>query len=1170
MLGRNRLGTTRLGASGARHGQVKSLSAAIAVAGTASRAVARTLSVVVKAVGTVARSSGKILSAAVKASGAVVRMAGKGLTALVDVAASAARYAARLKALDVTVTLAASMVRVRGKTFLASVSVASSVTRSVGKILAAVATVGASVKRDVAKGITATVDVGATIIRGVAKILTAGVDVSGAVDRIKTYLKTVAASVVAGVTIGRAIARTLRADVDVSGIKRVAVSRTLTTMVLASGHVYFGWFVTLTAGVVAWVDIIFGGIPVKLTATVKAGSSIVRSVSKHLVGLVKAAGSVTTFLYDAVYSMNRTVRRIFGRIRITYTDPFFSAGVTAESNGTGRHTYPIQTADNVEETAYKWFSLHRNVLDGSFHPLPGDQSTSVGWWGVELSDPVSAEFTTPPVLTVEFAERSILSLVVVGDDKLDEYPGDFDVDVYGAADVLLHHEAVTGNTDVRWTATVDPFAEDAVKQVLTIYKWSRVGAVSKIAQFFTMLEETYEGEDLVGIRLYEQREYAGASIPQGNIAAAEITVRLNNIDGTFSPGNTSSRLYEMMLNNRAIAAWLGVELYPSGVVRWYPLGVFYSRDWSAPDDQVWAEVTGLDMLDRLRTTTFSTSEVYEDKSLADLAEIILLDAGLTSADWIIDADLDTFIVPYAWFEPQSHREALRKIAQAGLGQVYVDRDGKVVVEIYQEPAAISFEYHRGNVWGIDHPLKWSEMVNRLEVRSSPRMASAEEEIVGDEEEFSINPGASVTKTHFYTFSPCVDVQEPTIEGGADITVAAWTAYAWGVNVTYTNAGAGVESVTRVSVMGKPLDVVPGRVIVKEDTASIAQNGVQSLGEPLTSEFWQDEATAQTVATVLLATYKNPRRDIAIRARGNIGQILGDTVQAPDSLVGTGVDRLFSVLSQDINWDGGLQVVLEARAQGGPVRYHKTLTAHATAGASITSRAAHRLKTLTAHVKVSGTVHRLASIVRTLFSLAGDGQIQKYGEGATPDILATVRDATTGDSVSTGASPLELYVLDAYFGGKYRVTIRRAYVYFGTTVVPSHAVVSDAKLHLFVSIVGDLVDPPYHHSPCSPLYVSDGQPNYPTESGGNPALNVIDYGDEKFTTRTQIARDDVMEGAYNVFDVLSWIRKAALTKFRLTQTNNAGSDFAPIYYQVHSSEGAYPPKLVLTYTIEEGG
>jgi len=263
----------------------------------------------------------------------------------------------------------------------------------------------------------------------------------------------------------------------------------------------------------------------------------------------------------------------------------------------------------------------------------------------------------------------------------------------------------------------------------------------------------------------------------------------------------------------------------------------------------------------------------------------------------------------------SHREALRLIAAAALGQVYCDRDGKIVVAVYVPPTrmpASDFNFDQGNFFEIDHPLEWSEMVNYVQAQAAPRTPSAEDDICLDIEEFTVPGSGTVTKTHFFDSSPCVDVVDPLVFTQSDVHISldSMTVYAWGVNATYSNSDAADETVTSVTIRGKRLEIQGGRVVVAQDATSIGSNGKQTLATPISSAFWQTESQAQVVADSLLASYKDPRRDVIMRARGNIASLLGDRVVAPDYR--DEVSAEYGLMRQNISYDGGMEIAVVAR------------------------------------------------------------------------------------------------------------------------------------------------------------------------------------------------------------------------------------------------------------------
>jgi len=112
------------------------------------------------------------------------------------------------------------------------------------------------------------------------------------------------------------------------------------------------------------------------------------------------------------------------------------------------------------------------------------------------------------------------------------------------------------------------------------------------------------------------------------------------------------------------------------------LARFGGLDWDSPDDTLEATVTARDRMELLRKGTYQTSQVQQNKTLYEFAEIVLQDVGLTSDEYIIDTDLQNIIIPYSWFNPMSHREALRRIAEAGLAAAFQNRDGKIQIESF--------------------------------------------------------------------------------------------------------------------------------------------------------------------------------------------------------------------------------------------------------------------------------------------------------------------------------------------------------------------------------------------------------------------------------------------------------------------------------------------------------
>lgn len=602
-------------------------------------------------------------------------------------------------------------------------------------------------------------------------------------------------------------------------------------------------------------------------------------------------------------------RRTFGKVQIDYTSPFLDQSITVAANENANVSYPTQTADSVPEPFAKAASLDGSwVLDGTYALAPTPQEAEVkqmGWWGKQLAGTGGAFSAPYPTLTVTFFPRPITKLQAVGDSKRQEWPVDFAIRLYDGNNTLLYTETVTGNTQIAWSKVLDEPVTQVEKMELEITKWSHEGRQAKILEFFTSIQEIYEGDDIILIHLLEEREVSQGSLPVGNISANEIYIKLNNETRKFDAGNKQSPLYQTLKANRRIKAWLGVDTTEGK--EYVPLGTFWSGDWNVPEDGVYAATTGRDRLELLRKSTYSTSQVQMNKTLYDLAQNILQDAGLTEEEYYIDPELKDFPVPYAWFDSQSHREALRKVAEACLGQVYCDRNGIIRIEgpsflqSQTEPVATITQ---DDYFRKDNPVKWSEIANYVEVETQPLRPDVAQEVYRSNDPVSITAGQTKTITAYYNHTPCIEATAmlENAVSGAQITKATY--YAWGADITVYSSNTGTFELV---INAKPLKVLNKEKATAQDEESILDNGMLKYTFPA-NPLVQTREVAQKIADTLLVYYKNPRRDVEVEWRGNPALLLGDRIAVIDK----DETNEYYVTRQELEFDGALRARMSGR------------------------------------------------------------------------------------------------------------------------------------------------------------------------------------------------------------------------------------------------------------------
>jgi len=600
-------------------------------------------------------------------------------------------------------------------------------------------------------------------------------------------------------------------------------------------------------------------------------------------------------------------RQVIAKVTIDYTNPFLDESITVSVSEQAAVSWPQQTADAVEEVPYRWISLDGSwVLDGTYRLAPVNEEQlslyQMGWWGASLAG-ADGSFAAPyPTLTVAFLPRPIHQLKVVGDTARGEYPVDFAVRLYDQAGTLLHEEVVVGNTAVAWSKVLTAAVLNVARMVLEIHRWSHPGRQVKIAEFYTSIQETYEGKDLLSVSLLEEREVTQGSLPVGNISANEIRISLANKGRKFDPDNKQSPLYGVLKPNRRIRAWLGI---PGNPPEWVPLGTFWSLDWDAPDDVLEATVIARDRLELLRKGTYQSAQVQQNVSLYTLAEQVLQDAGLQPGEYAIDTALQSIVVPWAWFNPTTHREALRIIAEAGLAVVYCDRDGIIRIQRYASglgttPALV---IAASGYFAARTPSRQDQVANEIVVDTQPlQPAAAPEEVYRSNSPISVPANQSVMVLVYYNQPPVIEAAASLEGAPSGVSITAATYYGWGAQVTITNGTASAASVTLV-ITGKPLAVRNKERAIARDEVSIFENGVLRYEFPA-NPLVQTLSVAQQIADTLLASVKDPRRDIEVEWRGNPALLLGDrvTVKGQD----------YYVIRQEIEWAGALSARLTGR------------------------------------------------------------------------------------------------------------------------------------------------------------------------------------------------------------------------------------------------------------------
>lgn len=340
--------------------------------------------------------------------------------------------------------------------------------------------------------------------------------------------------------------------------------------------------------------------------------------------------------------------------------------ITDTSSENSDYSEVENTIGVSEKTKIAYLEKDYFLLDGSHvFPETGITAYNVGWESASLSD-VSGNIN-------EYIEYQFSSLHDSYGIQL-VFPTDCPADTFTIAyyngSTLVGTRTVTGNTatsyanyDVRlqWNKIRITFTKVNPQQRARL--WQVVFGVNDI----------YNEDTLISVSATKTTDLSGDYEDCG-----EISFQFFN-DGRFDIRT---------INDLPIGLQEGLKITvyvkEKGSLEYKLFGNYYSENTNVEENGRIITVSGFDELYSLNDSTFNKGIVYtEGRSLAAWAQEVADDAGIEIE---IDSAFNN-IISKGYITEVPHREALRLIAEAGNGILYVTSSGKIVLKKHTPTAA---------------------------------------------------------------------------------------------------------------------------------------------------------------------------------------------------------------------------------------------------------------------------------------------------------------------------------------------------------------------------------------------------------------------------------------------------------------------------------------------------
>lgn len=230
--------------------------------------------------------------------------------------------------------------------------------------------------------------------------------------------------------------------------------------------------------------------------------------------------------------------------------------------------------------------------------------------------------------------------------------------------------------------------------------------------------------------------------------------------------------------------------------------------------------------------------------------------------------------------------------------------------------SIALTIGRDDYFTREQPEKSEEQVNRVEVTTQPLLSeAAPSQVFSTSNPIILEPSTYYTLTAQYGSPPVHPTGATatiTNEGVATLTILSSTFYPWGAVIIIENNDATHAGSANITIDGIALKVQGKETIVAEDADSIADNGLQKYTYP-NNHLIQSPEMALQIATALLNSYKQYRKDVSVNWRGNPALELADDILVTTYERGaTKVQESFRAYKNQIAFDGSLNQTTDGR------------------------------------------------------------------------------------------------------------------------------------------------------------------------------------------------------------------------------------------------------------------
>lgn len=373
------------------------------------------------------------------------------------------------------------------------------------------------------------------------------------------------------------------------------------------------------------------------------------------------------------------------------------------------------------------------------------------------------------------------------------------------------------------------------------------------AQPFTVSKDNF----LIDIDWLEESG-AESSNPFGAVSSNELSFRLYNEAGMFSPTNASGQFYEKIRTGVKVIPYIR-PLYDDEEVEWLKLGEYFVTGWEAAITGTYADVTANDAWHQIFSSPAPNYPVQRNVAFNTALTDIYEAMGFT----VIVNPAISDILMYSFIE-DTPLNFTQEMLSGAAAFCTCNKAGQPIIEPFVLDRATRISLTDGDqIKSVAATQSISKTYDGVELTYAIPQGLDQEKLV-DLQGITATPGAFSVQNVALNNGPLWQITSVSIIGLGNVKLLDYTATPWLASFLFTNLGS--HTVFNLLVYGH---VVGFTNIVLTDSANKLLK--------ITSRYIQKEEYAQHYKSVLTSFVTNSIATLTVSIRGNPLLNVGDKV-----------------------------------------------------------------------------------------------------------------------------------------------------------------------------------------------------------------------------------------------------------------------------------------------------